>query len=178
MPVAPIAVPERIWWQKFSRPERLWLAASIVFLLALFATMPAWVVLGQQNPPDTFYRVAPGQYEATTYSFINRYRVGQKGMLPVVAPPAGGDAYLMAQQWIWTPILELKRGSTYRLHISSIDVEHGFSLQPLDLNLQVAPGYDEIVDITPTHDGTYTIICNEFCGLGHANMAGQIIVKG
>lgn len=178
MAVTPIASPPRIWWRPFGRPERLWLSVSVVFLLVLFVTMPTWVVVGQQNPPNTFYRVSPAQYKALTDNFIARYRVGHEGFLPVVRPPAGTDAYLMAEQWIWTPILQLRRGVTYRLHVSSIDVEHGFSLQPVDMNLQVAPGYDEVVTFTPQQDGVYTIVCNEYCGLGHATMAGRIIVRG
>jgi len=94
-----------------------------------------------------------------------------------VRPPAGGEAYLIARIWQWTPILELKRGETYRLHVSSIDLQHGLSIQPLNMNFQVLPGYDYVLTFTPTQVGEYSLICNEYCLIGHHTMTGKIIVK-
>jgi cytochrome c oxidase subunit 2 len=70
----------------------------------------------------------------------------------------------------------LKKGQTYRLHISSQDLNHGFSIQPLNMNFQVVPGYDYVLTFTPTSAGEFPIICNEFCGIGHHTMTGRIIV--
>jgi cytochrome c oxidase subunit 2 len=73
-------------------------------------------------------------------------------------------------------MLELEKGQTYRLHLSSIDLQHGFSLQPLNINVQVHPGYDMVVTLTPTTSGEFGIVCNEYCGLGHHTMTGRIYV--
>jgi cytochrome c oxidase subunit 2 len=97
--------------------------------------------------------------------------------LPLVEPPAGGDAYLIGRMWQWYPALRLRLGETYRLHLSSLDLQHGFSLQPLNMNFQVLPGYDHVLAITPTSKGEFTIVCNEFCGAGHHAMTGKIFVE-
>ena len=34
-----------------------------------------------------------------------------------------------------------------------VDLQHGFSLQPLNMNFQVLPGYDHVLTITPDVDG-------------------------
>jgi cytochrome c oxidase subunit 2 len=73
-------------------------------------------------------------------------------------------------------MLELQKGESYRLHLSSIDLQHGFSLQPLNVNLQVHPGYEMVVTVTPTATGEFGIVCNEYCGLGHHTMTGKIYV--
>jgi cytochrome c oxidase subunit 2 len=96
--------------------------------------------------------------------------------VPVVKPPAGADVYLLGRMWLWYPVLELERGQTYRLHLSSLDLQHGFSLQPININVQVHPGYDHVLTVTPNISGEYTIVCNEFCGLGHHMMMGKILV--
>jgi cytochrome c oxidase subunit 2 len=31
--------------------------------------------------------------------------------------------------------------------------------------------------IKPQSPGTYPIVCNEFCGIGHQSMVGKIIVE-
>ena len=61
--------------------------------------------------------------------------------------------------------------------MSSVDFQHGFSLQPMNMNFQVIPGYDHVLTLTPTAPGIYPIVCNEFCGVGHHTMVGKIIVE-
>src|SRR5579875_1269356 len=73
-------------------------------------------------------------------AFIQRYQVGTDHGLPVVRPPAGGIGYLLAMRFQWTPILELAKGKTYHLYVSSVDVQHGLSIQPINMNFQVVPG--------------------------------------
>jgi len=41
---------------------------------------------------------------------------------------------------------------------------------------QILPGYEMVLTITPDTSGEQTIICNEFCGIGHHNMLGKIFV--
>jgi cytochrome c oxidase subunit 2 len=96
--------------------------------------------------------------------------------LPVVHPPAGSDVYLVARTFEWWPVLELEKGQSYRLHLSSTDYQHGFSLQPVNINVQVHPGYDLVMTITPDETGTFGIVCNEYCGIGHHVMTGRIHV--
>jgi cytochrome c oxidase subunit 2 len=79
--------------------------------------------------------------------------------------------------WQWYPVVKLQEGANYTLHLSSADLNHGFSLFPLNVNIQVVPGYDYGLRITPNEAGDFRIICNEFCGIGHHLMVGKIIVE-
>jgi cytochrome c oxidase subunit 2 len=85
--------------------------------------------------------------------------------------------YIAASRWQWRPLIELEKGKRYRVHISSLDWDHGFSLQPLNINFQAYPGYEQVVTMTPSSSGTFTIVCNEYCGIGHHTMLGKIYVK-
>lgn len=172
----PIHSPGRIWWTPLGRQERIWVWVSFVFVLVLFFSMPLWHLTAQQNTPHRAYRVSTQRYQALVADFTKRYQVGTEAGVPVVRPPAG-DIYLLARQFQWLPVLELERGKTYFLHLSSMDVGHGFSLQPVNMNFQVVPGYDYVLELTPPQAGEYTIVCNEFCGLGHHLMSGKIVVK-
>jgi cytochrome c oxidase subunit 2 len=84
---------------------------------------------------------------------------------------------LLGRLWQWYPALALKKGQTYRLHLSSLDLVHGFSLFPLNLNFMVLPGYEYVLTITPTAAGEVFVVCNEFCGIGHHQMVGKITVE-
>jgi hypothetical protein len=78
--------------------------------------------------------------------------------------------------FVMMPLLELEKGQTYRLHIASMDWQHGFSVQPVNINTQIVPGYEMVLTITPDTDGDQTIICNEYCGIGHHTMLGKIYI--
>ena len=95
----------------------------------------------------------------------------------MVAPPPGGDVYLIARLWNFWPIIELEKDKTYRLHLTSMDYNHGFSLQPANINIQIVPGYEHVVTMTPNQSGTYSVVCNEYCGINHHTMVGRIYVK-
>jgi cytochrome c oxidase subunit 2 len=172
-----ISFPERIWWRPISKEEKIWVIAALCWGIFMFIFMIAWHGTGRQNNPSATYRITPSVYAELTNEFISKYKIGQEGMRAVVQPPAGGDVYMLARVWSFDPILVLKKGESYRLHLSSLDLQHGFSLQPMNLNLQVLPGYDFVVNITPTQAGEFSVICNEFCGVGHHTMVGKIIVK-
>jgi cytochrome c oxidase subunit 2 len=175
--------PKGVWWQPAGKQERFWLGISFIWCMILFAMMPFWHFKGGQNPSGIRSRVEPMQFAERAQRFISEYQVmGPDGQpvfeqgIPVVAPPPGSDVYLMAQMWRWTPVLRLQQGAEYTVHISSIDLNHGFSLLPQNINLQIVPGYDYGIRMTPNVAGDYRIVCNEFCGIGHHTMVGRIVV--
>ena len=173
--------PERIWWKPMGRLEKTWLTVAFVWCVLLTLMMPLWYYMGHQNVPAETYRTTRDEYSAKVDAFVEQYKVGEEDVngikLPVVSAPPGSDIYLRASAWQWYPILQLEQGKEYRLHISSMDFDHGFSLQPVNINLEVLPGYDYVAKITPTSTGEFTIVCNEYCFLGHHTMVGKIIVK-
>jgi len=171
-----IESPPTIWWKPAHRAEKLWVAVAFGWCMVLFAMMPFWHLRGGQNPSGIRHTVDPQAFMARTQEFINTYQVGTDGGIPVVEPPAGSDIYLIGMMWSWRPVLRLQKGAEYTLHLSSLDVNHGFGLLPLNINFQVVPGYDYGLRVTPTEAGDFRIVCNEFCGIGHHVMVGRVIV--
>ncbi|HET9514590.1 MAG TPA: hypothetical protein VFO95_11740 [Gemmatimonadales bacterium] len=168
--------PRGVWWRPAHRTEKLWVTIAFAWCMVLFAMMPLWHMKGGQNPSGIRRRVEPAAFYKRTQEFITQYRVGEDHGIPIVAPPPGSDIYLMAMTYTWTPILKLQEGAEYILHLSALDVNHGFNLNPLNVNFQVVPGYDYGLRVTPTAAGDFRIICNEFCGIGHHTMVGRVIV--
>ena len=145
--------------------------------MVLFAMMPLWHFKGGQNPAGVRTRVDPQEFAKRTERFIADYKVGEEKGYPVVAPPPGSDIYLLARMWSWTPVLKLKKDAEYTLHLSAADVNHGFSLYPINVNIQVIPGYDYALKVSPNKAGDFRVICNEFCGIGHHLMIGKVLVE-
>jgi cytochrome c oxidase subunit 2 len=173
-----ISSPERRdWWNEPIHGLELgWIVLAFLWGLFMFFFMIAWHFIGEQNLSTETYRVTPTAYEEKVNAFAEMYAVGDEMGVPVVRPPAGEDVYLLARLWEWWPILELKKDQSYRIHISSLDWQHGFSLQPTNINLSVHPGYEHVINLTPTETGEFGIVCNEYCGIGHHMMTGRIRV--
>jgi len=173
-----ISPPEqRIWWnQKVERGELVWIVIAFLWGLLMFFMMVYWHLYGKQNLSGEVYRIDPAVYEQRVEAFAEKYKIGEEADMPVVKAPPGGDTYMLARLWQWWPILQLQKGQTYRLHLSSLDWQHGFSLQPVNINIQIHPGIEHIITLTPTEAGDFTVVCNEFCGIGHHTMVGRIHV--
>ncbi|MCC7106660.1 MAG: cytochrome c oxidase subunit II [Chloroflexi bacterium] len=174
-----LAKPRGTWWRPIGRDEKLWVGFVAIWCLSMFAMIVfIWPAIGTRQNDIVSYRVDPADFHARVESFTAANKVGELAGIPVVAPPPGSDVYLEAQAFQWRPIIQLKRGQTYRFMMSSRDLQHGFSLlmEPRSLNYQLLPGYVTSVSLTPLKSGDYPLACNEYCGLGHHLMLGRIIV--
>jgi len=168
---------QRIWWnEQVSKTELIWIVVAFAWGLVMFFMMIYWHGAGQQNLSNEAYRITPEAYGLKAQAMVDQYTVRDEGGYPVVHPPVGSDVYLIARLWQWWPILELEKDQEYRLHLSSMDWQHGFSLQPVNINLQVHPGYEMVLTIKPNQAGQFGIVCNEYCGIGHHMMVGRIHV--
>lgn len=170
---------DRIWWNEpVAKAELIWIAVAFLWGLVMFFMMIYWHAVGEQNLSNEAYRIDPEIFAERTEAMVEKYTVREQGEtgIPVVHPPPGSDVYLIARTWEWWPILELEKGESYRMHLSSMDWQHGFSLQPVNINLQVHPGYEMVFTMTPTGTGEFGIVCNEYCGIGHHEMLGRLIV--
>lgn len=172
-----IVSPQGVWWKPVNKQEKLWVTISFIWCLILFAMMPFWHIKGGQNPTGIRAKVEPQAFVERTMKFIADYQVGVEQGIPVVEPPPGSHVYLLGRMWSWMPILKLKKGVEYTVHLSSADINHGFSLFPININIQVVPGYDYGLRMTPNESGEFMIICNEFCGIGHHLMIGKVLVE-
>lgn len=170
--------PRGRWWNPLGRDEKLWFALAGVWSVTMFLMIFfIWPAVGDEQSTFESYRIAESEFAGLTQGFIDEHGTGDSVQgIPVVAPPPGSDVYILATRFQFRPILELQRGETYRFLISSNDVQHGFSLQPENINYQVIPGYVLALEMTPEETGTYQVVCNEYCGVGHHLMLGQINV--
>jgi cytochrome c oxidase subunit 2 len=173
-----ITPPEsRIWWnQKVERGELVWIVIAFLWGIVMFFMMVYWHLYGQQNLSGEVYRIDPEIYAARTEEFAEKNKIEEVEGIPVAKAAPGADIYMLARTFEWWPILELQKGQSYRLHLSALDVQHGFSLQPVGINIQIHPGIEHIVTLTPTQAGQFGVVCNEYCGLGHHQMTGRIRV--
>lgn len=87
---------------------------------------------------------------------------------------------ITAQQWYFGPgLLKTNPGETVKFIVSSGDITHGFAINELGINLSLSKSATvkhEVVIPSDISEGTYTLYCSIFCGIGHPYMKGGIIV--
>jgi cytochrome c oxidase subunit 2 len=85
---------------------------------------------------------------------------------------------ITAKRFAFSPEkITLKKGQTVKLRLHSEDVTHGFFLRPLKLDEEIPAGETVEVTVTPQNAGTFTTICDHFCGANHGNMNMTIVVE-
>jgi cytochrome c oxidase subunit 2 len=83
-----------------------------------------------------------------------------------------------AERFKFTPaVIELKAGETVVLEITSLDRKHGFQVPDLNVDESIEPGKVTRVRVTAAKAGTIPFHCSVFCGSGHEEMAGEMVVK-
>ena len=85
---------------------------------------------------------------------------------------------ITASKFHFTPDrITLAKGQPVILQLTSTDRTHGFMVKPLGIDTDIDPGKTTAIAIRPEKAGTYTTICDHYCGLGHNSMKMTIVVR-
>ncbi|MBO1360002.1 cytochrome c oxidase subunit II [Acetobacter sacchari] len=91
--------------------------------------------------------------------------------------PNSYAVHITGKAWRWTPgVIHVPEGAEVTFYVTSSDVLHGFEIQGTPVNLTAVPGVVGTVKYTFHRTGVFRIICNEYCGMMHHAMIGQVIV--
>ena len=97
--------------------------------------------------------------------------------LRAAAQPEEQVIKILARRFTYTPNkLSLKQGVPVILELTTADVLMGFSAPDFDVRADIIPGKAARVRLVPDKTGTFTFLCDIFCGSGHETMSGTITV--
>jgi len=84
---------------------------------------------------------------------------------------------ITAKRFDYTPgNLTLKKGEPVILEFTTLDVLMGFNLPDFNLRADIVPDKVTRVRLVPDKTGTFTFLCDIFCGARHEEMNGRITV--
>ena len=85
---------------------------------------------------------------------------------------------VVAKKWEFTPnTITVKKGDLVKLSIESIDADHGIEISEFGVSQKLTPGEIEVVEFTADKTGSFSFFCNVYCGSGHSEMKGTLIVE-
>jgi len=159
------------------RYEKAWFVAGMVLIVGFIATVvygavgPGIAMVDDSGGTVGANPIANGNYDAVEdFREPGVYRTGENSF----------DIYIVAQRFAFVPgtsePIRVPAGSEVTFYVASADVTHGFNLAGTNVNVMVVPG--QVSEMTARFDetGTYGIICHEYCGGGHHDMAGTLEV--
>ena len=149
--------------------EKFWLAASMVLIVGFILTITYGAVgLGIAMVDDSSPTVDPDNLdEHPGFADPGVEQVGENEY----------EVYVRAVQFAYFPgEVEVPANSEVTIHVTSEDVIHSYSVVGTNANTMVIPG--EVASITFEADepGEYGVLCSEYCGAGHHDMEGTLVV--
>ena len=151
--VAAILAPGLIVWHRFVAPP---------------IGTPSIEVIGQQWQWSFRLPGADGRLGAADARFVTAFN--PIGLSP--NDPAGKDDLLVLGDDLHLPL-----GAPVRFLLRSIDVVHDFYVPQFRAKMDLMPGTLTSFWFTPTQTGTFEILCAGFCGVGHPQMRGFVVVE-
>jgi cytochrome c oxidase subunit 2 len=88
------------------------------------------------------------------------------------ADPVNQDDFVIVGDDLHLPI-----GKPVKVLLRSIDVVHDFYVPEFRAKMDLMPGFVSFFWFTPTRTGTFDILCGAFCGVGHFEMRGSVVVE-
>lgn len=155
--------------------EKAWFVAGMVLIVGFIGTVaygavgPGVAMVDDSGGTIDVEAVADGEFDATS-----NFRE------PGVYETDDGtyDVYVVAQQFAFVPgtseAVEVPTDTRVTFHVTSADVTHGFNLAGTNVNTMVIPGQVATVTTEFQSAETYGMVCHEYCGGGHHNMAGTV----
>jgi cytochrome c oxidase subunit 2 len=101
-------------------------------------------------------------------------------LILVLASHARADErviHMTARKFSYEPSeITVKKDVPVVLEITSLDRDHGFRLDAFGVRADVKPGEVTRIRLVPDRIGRFEFACDVFCGTGHEEMSGELVV--
>ncbi|MBB6452258.1 cytochrome c oxidase subunit 2 [Salirhabdus euzebyi] len=159
--------------------EKIWIAFGTGSLLVFLTILGIGAFYQGTQPPSCLVTLDPANvqaHESFKEENLGLHQVGENEYVVNVLATAfnydlGKDAEGNTVRKIRIPA-----GSKVTFQATTSDVVHGFQLAGTNVNMMLEPGYISDYVTTLNTPGEYTLLCNEYCGLGHHLMMAVVEV--
>lgn len=149
--------------------ERWFMYATAVVILGAVVGLVVSVVGHHAALPEPAGRVQPADIDTTAPFDEPGYHDTGDGT---------GELVLIGQAWQWTPQdITIPTGTELTIKAVSRDVIHGIRIPETNANVMVIPGQVSEIEVTFDEAGQYSLLCHEYCGIGHQTMYMTINVE-
>ncbi len=97
---------------------------------------------------------------------------------PVVDPAGAREIKVSASKYAFDPSeIRVKQGEKIKLTLTDADGTHGIAIPAFNVDIKPEAGKSASQVFVADQKGTFPFFCNVFCGEGHREMNGSLIVE-
>ena len=150
--------------------ERRWVWISLALAIFMGVMLGYFAVANNLHPPSNV--------EAIDSSRLHLSEEFAEDNLGVKINPDGSVRVTLvaARYGFYPPRIEVPVDTPVTFRLASADVLHGVHVPNTNMATMVVPGYIAEVTTTFPRTGEYSLLCNEYCGLGHDSMWSRLVV--
>lgn len=150
--------------------ERKWAWISLILAFVMGGVLGFYALASNLHPPSNV--------ETIDSSRLHLSEEFAEDNLGVKSNPDGSLTITMvaARYGFYPPRIEVPVDTPVTLRMASADVLHGVHVPGTNMTTMVVPGYISEVKTMFTRTGEFSLLCNEFCGLGHDHMWSRLVV--
>jgi cytochrome c oxidase subunit 2 len=85
---------------------------------------------------------------------------------------------IIAKRYVFIPnVVTVTQGDQVRLIATALDRTHGIKITGYGINRKLKKGVPITIEFTANKSGAFPFHCSEWCGFGHGQMKGKLVVK-
>ncbi|MBT3206153.1 MAG: cytochrome C oxidase subunit II [Gammaproteobacteria bacterium] len=150
--------------------EKKWIWVSILMTFVMMGVLTLYAVGSNIHPPSGFEPI-----DSTRLHLSEEFGEDNLGLKK--AEDGSLVLTMVAARYGFYPSkIEVPVDTPVKIRIASADVLHGVHVPYTNFATMVVPGYISEVNTTFVKTGDFTLLCNEYCGLGHDHMWSRLKV--
>ncbi len=120
-------------------------------------------------------QAASNQLASYANALSEKQRSATRTIHLTIVPDIAGDGY---DKFLPQTVV-VNKGDKVQLIINNTDeMDHGFAIDALGINKPIKPLETVTIEFTADTAGVFEFYCTAYCGPGHSEMTGQLIVLG
>ena len=150
--------------------ERKWIWISLFLAFFMAGMLGFYAVAGNLHPPSNVETIDSSRLHLTEEFAEDKLGVktNADGSLTVTL--------VAARYGFYPPRIEVPADTPVTFRIASADVLHGVHVPFTNMTTMIVPGYISEVRTSFPRTGQFSLLCNEYCGLGHDSMWSRLVV--
>jgi len=150
--------------------ERKWIWISLFLAFFMAGMLGFYAVASNLHPPSNVETIDSSRLHLTEEFAEDKLGVktNADGSLTVTL--------VAARYGFYPPVIEVPADTPVTFRIASADVLHGVHVPFTNMTTMIVPGYISEVRTSFPRTGKFSLLCNEYCGLGHDAMWSRLVV--
>ena len=150
--------------------ERRWVWISLALAVVMGVILGYFAVANNLHPPSNVEPI-----DSSRLHLSEEFAEDNLGVK--INPDGSVRVTLVAARYgFYPPRIEVPVDTQVTFRLASADVLHGVHVPNTNMATMVVPGYIAEVTTTFPRTGEYSLLCNEYCGLGHDSMWSRLVV--